>query len=482
MAGDNMSVVVKNSPDFSLSVSVGDGCNLSVSGQPELPAVAVANNQQAGVAENRSSSPRLVGRITSDIGPDPGTSQTKIKFDDMLSQEAVEGIRFDFAFGYRISIPAAATPRTYLIKIFDQNSGLMLWQAEMKSGQTAIGQKKFLIRYRLEIHRDGQMIFAHDFDLKGRKVYAVIPDGGLGDNLAWLPIVEEFRKTTGANVTCVIGEWIIKLCGDLYPALTFIPVDEHPLLHQAYACYFCGIFDAEHLDWRPIEHQKLGMQGSVESILGLPIGVAHKCRLHTGCPRPFPEPYVCISSMGTNPCKCWNYDGGWNQVIRFLKACGYRVLDIDRDSELFFAGKRYAIPTEAEDFTGRYPIQERIDLLEHADFFIGLPSGLSWLAWELDKPVVIIAGFTLEGSEFPTPYRVTNFLACHGCWNDSRCFFDQKVPVWCPRHVGTPREIECTRAVTTKMVIDTIMKIPEFRRQTENMILKQAQEVANGQA
>ena len=60
--------------------------------------------------------------------------------------------------------------------------------------------------------------------------------------------------------------------------------------------------------------------------------------------------------------------------------------------------------------TGHRPILERIAILEHADFFIGLASGLSWLAWELGVPVVQISGFTLPGSEFYTPYRVQNVM------------------------------------------------------------------------
>ena len=35
----------------------------------------------------------------------------------------------------------------------------------------------------------------------------------------------------------------------------------------------------------------------------------------------------------------------------------------------------------AQDFTGDRPLQERIDLIKDADMFLGLSSGLSWLAW-----------------------------------------------------------------------------------------------------
>ncbi len=51
---------------------------------------------------------------------------------------------------------------------------------------------------------------------------------------------------------------------------------------------------------------------------------------------------------------------------------------------------------------------------------MGLSSGLSWLAWAAGIPVVMISGFTHPTNEFATPYRVINYHACNGCWNDVR--------------------------------------------------------------
>ena len=65
------------------------------------------------------------------------------------------------------------------------------------------------------------------------------------------------------------------------------------------------------------------------------------------------------------------------------------------------------IPYGAEDFTGDRSLQERVDLISGAAFFVGLASGLSWLAWGAGVPVVMIVGFTAPGTEFHTPYRVT---------------------------------------------------------------------------
>ena len=183
------------------------------------------------------------------------------------------------------------------------------------------------------------------------------------------------------------------------------------------------------------------MQGSVASILGLPLEPL-KCRLHRGSIRPFPERFVCISTMATNPGKYWNYPNGWEQIITFLNNNGFRVLDIDRDPVLIFDNKQYTIPKNAEDFTGRFPIQDRINLLEHADFFIGLPSGLSWLAWNLDSQSHD-PGFTCE-LRIPTPYRVTNYLYCHGCWNDSMNS-STRISRMVPNTRRNRREIECPK-------------------------------------
>ena len=113
-------------------------------------------------------------------------------------------------------------------------------------------------------------------------------------------------------------------------------------------------------------------------------------------------------------------------------------------------------------------IKERVDLIKDADFFIGLSSGLSWIAWCCNVPVVMISGFTAPENEFYTPYRVINYQVCHSCWNDSRSEFDHGDMMWCPRHKGTDRHFECTRAITGTQVINTIKTIPAFQKHMEN--------------
>jgi autotransporter strand-loop-strand O-heptosyltransferase len=118
------------------------------------------------------------------------------------------------------------------------------------------------------------------------------------------------------------------------------------------------------------------------------------------------------------------------------------------------------IPHGAEDETGDRPLAERARWLRHAAAFVGLSSGLSWLAWAAGAPVVLISGFTHPTNEFATPYRVINWHSCNSCWNDVRHRFDHKDYLWCPRHASTPRQFECTRLITAAQVIATLDRIP----------------------
>ena len=127
---------------------------------------------------------------------------------------------------------------------------------------------------------------------------------------------------------------------------------------------------------------------------------------------PIDEPYVCIAVQSTTQAKYWNNPNGWHEVVSYLKAKGYRVVCIDQKSVHGGGIVWNHIPHGVEDLTGDKPLAERVRWMRHAKAFIGLSSGLSWLAWASGVPVVMISGFTHPTNEFTTPYRVINYHAC----------------------------------------------------------------------
>jgi autotransporter strand-loop-strand O-heptosyltransferase len=110
------------------------------------------------------------------------------------------------------------------------------------------------------------------------------------------------------------------------------------------------------------------------------------------------------------------------------------------------------IPENTINKTGDLPLEDRINDLYHCEFFIGLGSGLSWLAWACEKPVIMISGFSDPKSEFYTPYRVHNKNVCNSCWSDVNCTFDRSDWLWCPRD----KNFECSREITFDMVKEKI--------------------------
>ena len=65
-------------------------------------------------------------------------------------------------------------------------------------------------------------------------------------------------------------------------------------------------------------------------------------------------------------------------------------------------------------------ISDRVNDLHHCKFFIGLPSGLSWLAWALNKPVLMVGNYSKPYSEFQDDVvRVYKEGPYTGIYNDT---------------------------------------------------------------
>jgi len=169
--------------------------------------------------------------------------------------------------------------------------------------------------------------------------------------------------------------------------------------------------------------------------------------------------YVCISVQSTAQMKYWNNSKGWDKVVRFLKKNGYDVCVIDKDSVFGTKEMWNKVPAGAINETGDYPIEYRIQQIKNCDFFIGLSSGLSWLAWALGKKVILISGCTHDFNEFNSNvYRIINKNVCHGCLNDES--IDNKTGIlsgwlYCPRN----KDFECTKQILPEHVIEQIQNI-----------------------
>jgi autotransporter strand-loop-strand O-heptosyltransferase len=303
--------------------------------------------------------------------------------------------------------------------------------------------------------------------LRDRDVLIQFPTGTLGDTVAWFSYAARFaERHPGCRVTCALSGLIIPLLRDAYPDLrlrTHGAVTEEKVAERMYATYSVGLFfEGAACDWQPTDFRQEGLHRTASYIVGAdPTEEAPRLALPDES-RPIAEPYACIAVQSTTQSKCWKNPLGWREVVFFLKVHGYRVICIDQKPVHGHGLVWNHTPYGVEDETGDRPLTERARWLRHADFFIGLSSGLSWLAWAAGTPVVMMSGFTHPTNEFANPYRVINWHVCDGRWNDPKVLFDHKDFLWCPRHAGTPRQFECTRLITGEQVIGAIRRIPGF--------------------
>ena len=375
------------------------------------------------------------------------------------TQLGPKGLRYDFNEGCRVAVPDSDQP--WRVRIFDLDTGNVLYETELKAGRVS-STKRYFVRFRIDVWQQGESVFTHEYAAAGQRVLIQFPVGTLGDTLGWFPYAVKFAERHQCRLTCAMADRLIPLFRATHPDIEFVTHEEVDA-ERYYATYSIGLFfDDKDCIFQPCDFRYVGLHRTAGYILGVdPEEVAPRIALADDT-RPLAEPYVCIAVQSTTQSKCWNNPMGWHEIARFLKDAGYRVICIDQKPVHGTGLVWNHIPHGVEDETGDHPLQERARWLRHADFFIGLSSGLAWLAWSVGTPVVMISGFTHPTNEFTTPYRVINYHACNSCWNDPRHRFDHHDCLWCPRHASTPRQFECTRLITADHVKQAIRRIPGF--------------------
>ncbi|MDR1856119.1 MAG: autotransporter strand-loop-strand O-heptosyltransferase [Desulfovibrio sp.] len=373
---------------------------------------------------------------------------------DIPTQEGPKGVRYDFNDGARIWLP----PGKWHAEIHDAESGNVIFACDANEGWV-VSTKKYYIPFVIKVWEQGNPspLVDHALNMQGKHVLIKFPVGTLGDLVGWFPYADKFQRKHDCQLECALADNLIEIFKDQYPNMT-LNTPQTVVTKYPYASYRVGLFFRGNRDAQPIDFRQVGLHRTAGYILGVD-PTEEPPKVNLDIPRRIEEPYVCIATKSSCQAKFWNNGHGWTIVVKHLREMGYRVLAIDKDAITGMGHIWNHVPHDAEDFTGNLPLGERIALIRHADFFIGLSSGLSWLAWCCKVPIVLISGFTLPICEFVTPYRVYSSHGCTGCWDATDCNFDHHDFLWCPRHKGTDRQFECSRLITGQQVIGHITRL-----------------------
>ena len=276
----------------------------------------------------------------------------------------------------------------YQVKFYNDSTNELVWEDTIKNNMWTSPNYKSFIKWRIEIWENGSKIHEHILDLNNKRVYIHLDSKSIGDTIAWFPYVEEFRKKHDCEVICSTfhNDWF----ESQYPKIQF--VEPSTVVNNLYASYNIGWFyDGEKLDDKrhPLDVKTQPLQKTSSDILGLKYDEIIP-KFKPTFPSPIKEKYVTLSIQSTSQCKYWNHPNGWEQVVKYLQNKGYKVIAVDQHRNFGIQGFMNTSPQCDYHYHNR-SLEEIMSIINEAEFHIGISSGLSWIAWVLNTPTVLIS-------------------------------------------------------------------------------------------
>lgn len=282
-------------------------------------------------------------------------------------------------------------------------------------------------------------------------------DVSIGDTIAAVPFVEKFSiDHSEEKILFEINDNLIPLLSPVYPTINFVGRNHNEN------------YD-EKIEFR--YDYSVSVQSGFAKQLGYdnPEYIRPKI-INLEFQRPIKNKYITIGIHSTSQLKYWNHPKGkrvqpespyWNELCGMIRKEGYTPVVVEQYDTFGNAPYRNGLPNKSNKKFGQ-SLLESMNLIYHSEFYIGLSSGMSWIAHAMGKPVAIIANFTEDWNEFglsTSDYiKITNKNVCHGCWNKINIdhTFDKHDWYWCPKHKGTEKQFECHTSITPEMVLENI--------------------------
>jgi len=292
------------------------------------------------------------------------------------------------------------------------------------------------------------------------KTKIVFKADGLGDTIGWMGQVERYQKATGGEVDvfCKFNDIFGAQNINIYPRSS--PLTDNAY-DQSFVVDYHGWERPSHLTNKVKDIKEGGLIQMASEIFGFEEIEEIKPILNFKFKNiKLKRPIVSLASLSTLQQKFWNHTEGWNKVISYLKQKKIDVISLDKYSSFggAYAHKDFSpynyIPSRSIDRTGE-SLRIVASYLDRSLFFMGLSTGIAWLAWALNKPVVMVAGFLRANYHFFTPYYVQNPDVCNCCWSHHDLVVDDWY--WCPEN----KDFECSRRITPEMVIEKINLVLE---------------------
>ena len=285
-------------------------------------------------------------------------------------------------------------------------------------------------------------------EIENQRVLISLDSNSIGDTIGWTPYAVEFAKKYNCKVVLSTfhNNWFQGI--DAYKDIEWLEPGNST---GCVAHYKIGWFRDENGGWKSFNHHPrqcntIRMQETATDILNLPFKELNYGLTFPKGNCPIKDKYVVIGPNATSGCKEWVYSN-WVVLTKLLNQLGYKVICLTK-SEFKIQGaiNHYG---KSLEFVANY--------LHHADAFIGLGSGLSWINWALGKHTIMINGFSEKNHEFTSRVtRIMNDGACFPCWTNPNFTFDAGDWDWCPIWKGTDKQHICQKSITSTQVFKVV--------------------------
>jgi len=340
----------------------------------------------------------------------------------------------------------------YDVKFINKRTGEIPYQTTIRNNMWTKCSIQYFVDWRIEVYNNGVLWASHDYNAEGKRVYIALDSKALGDTLAWVAYGEEFSKQHKCKV--ILSTFHNQMFEKEYPNIEFIKPGEPA--NDIYGMYGIGLYYEEdgsiNSFKNPTDPKGEPLQKMGSDILGLEY---KEVRPRITVPKvKKDDKLITIAIHGTAQSKYWNNKEGWQGVVNWLKGKGYKVKLVSREQNGYMGNKH---PLGIEQLP-EGPLENVMEEMLKSKLFIGIGSGLSWLSWALGTKTVLISGFSYDWAEMEDCIRITSPKGkCEGCFNRLR--LDPGDWNWCPDHKGTDRQFECTKSITSQMVISELEKV-----------------------
>lgn len=339
----------------------------------------------------------------------------------------------------------------FLVQFIDAETEEVVHHTILKNNMWTKTAIMFYKKWKVRIYdvRKSLLMIEHELNLKDKNVLVYLDSKAVGDTVAWFPYFDEFQKKHGCNLFC--GTFHNNIIDrEAYPNLTFVEMGAP--LDNIYATYRIGWYYDEKSNIRlymnPNEVKNQPMQKCASDILGLEFKeVKPKLLLEKDFQK---KKQVAIAIHGTCQAKYWNNPQGWQEVVDFCNSKGYEVLLLSREDDGYMGNSHPKGIIKHPQGT----LNQVIKAIQESVAFIGIGSGLSWLAWCTETPVVLISGFSEAYTEPSVYARITAPEGkCSSCFNNHR--LDPADWMWCPEK----KNFECTREISSQTIIQSLKNL-----------------------